>query len=151
MRQTLDVDCNVTVQVRDAVTGELLHQQEHHNLVVDAGLNLLRDFLDGDAVTGITHFGYGTGTTAPTAAETALVAQTARDVLTGKVGTVSKTWTATYYMSSSTGNGSTYGEAGLFTAASGGTMFARVKLNPAIAKTASIAVTFSWSINLGAS
>lgn len=151
MRQTIDVGSNVRVTVTDAVTGELLHEQEHHNLVVDAGLNLLRDFLDGDAVTGITHFGYGTGTNAVTAADTTLQTETARPALTSKTGTVSKAWTGTYFLSSTTGNGNTYGEAGLFTAASGGTMFARVKLSPTIVKTSSIAVTFSWTINLGAS
>jgi len=151
MRQTVDVGSNVRVTVTDAVTGELLHEQMHHNLVVDAGLNLLRDFIDGDAVTGITHFGYGTGTTAVTAADTALGSQTARPALTSKTGTVSKAWTGTYFLNSSTGNGNTYSEAGLFTASTGGTMFARVILSPAVVKTSSIAVTFSWTINLGAS
>lgn len=151
MRQTVDVGSNVRVTVTDAVTGELLHEQMHHNLVVDAGLNLLRDFIDGDAVTGITHFGYGTGTTAVTAADTALGSQTARPALTSKTGTVSKAWTGTYFLNSSTGNGNTYSEAGLFTASTGGTMFARVILSPAVVKTSSIAVRFSWTINLGAS
>ena len=151
MRLTIDVGSNVRVTVTDADTGELLHEQQHHNLVVDAGLNLLRDFLDGDAVTGITHFGYGTGTTAVTAADTALGSQTARPALTSKTGTVSKAWTGTYFLNSGTGNGNTYSEAGLFTASTGGTMFARVILSPAVVKTSSIAVTFSWTINLGAS
>ena len=151
MRSQIDLTANVHVAVHDAVTGELLSEQTQSNLVVDAGLNLIRDFLDGDAPTAITHFGYGTGTNAVTAADTALQTQTARATLTSKVGTVSKQWQATYYMSSTTGNGNTYGEVGLFNAASGGTMFARVKLSPTIVKTASIAVTFTWTINLGAS
>jgi hypothetical protein len=46
---------------------------------------------------------------------------------------------------------STETEAGIFNAASGGTMLCRVKLSPTIVKTASIAVTFTWTINLGAS
>lgn len=58
---------------------------------------------------------------------------------------------AVYYLGSGSANGNTLGEAGLFNAASGGTMFARVKLSPTIVKTSSIAVTFTWTINLGAS
>ena len=151
MRSQIDLTANVHVAVHDAVTGELLSEQTQSNLVVDAGLNLIRDFLDGDAPTAITHFGYGTGTNAVTAADTALQTQTARATVTSKTGTVSKQWQTTYYMSSTTGNGNTYGEVGLFNAASGGTMFARVNLSPTIVKTASIAVTFTWTINLGAS
>jgi hypothetical protein len=142
---------NVHVQVRDAATGELLAEQTHRNLVVNAGLNLIRDFLDGDAPTAPTHFGYGTGTAAVTAGDTALQFQVARDTLTSKTGTNAQQQVYTYYLGSLTGNGNTLGEAGIFNAASGGTMLCRVKLSPTIVKTASIAVTFTWTINLGAS
>lgn len=151
MRQQINLTANVHISIIDAETGELLREQRHHNLVVDAGLDLLRDFLDGDAPAAITHFGYGTGTAAVTAGDTALDTQTARPAITSKTGTVSKQWQATYFLTSTTGNGNTYGEVGLFNAATGGTMFARVKLSPVIVKTSSIAVNFVWTINLGAS
>ncbi len=141
---------NVHVTVRDAVTGELLAEQTQRNLVVNAGLNLIRDFLDGDAPTAPTHFGYGTGTNAVAAGDTALQTQVARDTLTSKTSNAQQQ-VYTYYLGSATANGNTLGEAGIFTAASGGTMLCRVKLSPTIVKTASIAVTFTWTINLGAS
>jgi len=141
---------NVHVQVRDAATGELLAEQTHRNLVVNAGLNLIRDFLDGDAPTAPSHFGYGTGTNAVAAGDTALQTEVARDTLTSQASNAQQQ-VYTYYLGSLTGNGNTLGEAGIFNAASGGTMLCRVKLSPTIAKTASIAVTFTWTINLGAS
>jgi len=143
---------NVRVEVRDASTGEVLHVQEHRNLVVNAGLNLIRDFLDGDAPTAPSHFAYGTSTTAASAGQTALVAQIgSRDTFTSKTGTNAQQQVYTYYLGSATANGNTLGEVGLFNAASGGTMIARAVLSPTIVKTASIAVTFTWTINLGAS
>ena len=142
---------NIRIEVRDATTGEVLHVQEHRNLVVNAGLNLIRDFLDGDAPTAPSHFGYGTGTTAATAGDTALGGELARDAFTSKVGTGAQQQVYTYYLTSGTANGNTLGEVGLFNAASGGTMLARAVLSPTIVKTASIAVTFTWTINLGAS
>jgi hypothetical protein len=147
----IQVTDNVHVAVRDAVTGELLAEQTHRNLVVNAGLNLIRDFLDGDAPTAPTHFGYGTGTNAVAAGDTALQTQVARDTLTSKTGTNAQQQVYTYYLGSGTGNGNTLAEAGIFNAASGGTMLCRVRLNPTIVKTASVAVTFTWTINLGAS
>jgi hypothetical protein len=148
----IQVKDNVHVQVRDAATGELLAEQTHRNLVVNAGLNLIRDFLDGDAPTAPSHFGYGTGTSAVAAGDTALQAQVgSRDILTSKTGTNAQQQVYTYYLGSATANGNTLGEAGIFNAASGGTMLCRVKLTPTIVKTASIAVTFTWTINLGAS
>jgi hypothetical protein len=142
---------NVHVQVRDATTGELLAEQTHRNLVVNAGLNLIRDFLDGDAPTAPSHFSYGTGTNAVAAGDTALQTEVARDTLTSQTGTNAQQQVYTYYLGSLTGNGNTLGEAAIFNAASGGTMLCRVKLSPTIVKTASIAVTFTWTINLGAS
>jgi hypothetical protein len=141
---------NVHVQVHDAATGELLAEQTHRNLVVNAGLNLIRDFLDGDAPTAPTHFGYGTGTNAVTAGDTALQTQVARATFTTKTSNAQQQ-VFTFYLGSATANGNTLAEAGIFNAASGGTMLCRVKLSPTIVKTASIAVTFTWTINLGAS
>jgi hypothetical protein len=147
----IQVTDNVHVAVRDAATGELLSEQTQRNLVVNAGLNLIRDFLDGDAPTAPSHFSYGAGTNAVAAGDTALQTEVARDTLTSKTGTNAQQQVFTYYLGSATANGNTLGEAGIFNAASGGTMLCRVKLSPTIVKTASIAVTFTWTINLGAS
>lgn len=147
---TVQLQDNVRVVVSDAITGETLHEETQHNLVVNAGLNLIRDLLDGDAVAGLTHFAVGTGTTAVSASQTALTTQVFRDAVTSRTSNAQQL-VITYYLASGSANGNTLAEAGLFNAASGGTMFARVKLASTIVKTASIAVTFTWTINLGAS
>ena len=145
MIETLRPRVNVTIDVQDAITGVLLHRQRVHNLVVTAGRNLLRDFLNGDAVTGLTHFAVGTDATAAAATDTTLGAEVFRDALTAKVEDTAKL-TCRYYLASGDANGDTLAEAGLLTAAVAGTMYARVVLASTIAKTTSIAVTFTWEL-----
>lgn len=146
---TVTLRANVLVTVADAETGAILGQQEQHNLVVTSGLNLIRDLLDGDAVAGLTHLAVGTGTNAVLASDTTLQAEVFRDAVTSRTSG-SQQLVVNYYLGSPSANGNTLGEAGLFNASSAGTMFARVKLASTITKTASIAVTFTWTINLGA-
>src|SRR6185436_9816512 len=117
----------------------LLRTQRKHNLVVDAGMNFIRDLLNSGGANGITHFGYGTSSTAVSASDTALITQVARDVVTSKT-TSSKTLVVTYFMTTTTANGNTLREIGLFNASSSGTMYARAVLASAIVKTSSISV-----------
>ena len=148
--QQVTVSANVQVTVRDASTGAIVSQQEQKNLVVSGGLNLIRDLLDGDVVSGLTHLAVGTDSSAAAATQTSLGAEIYRDAVSQRTSN-DQQLVVSYYLASGSANGSTLTEAGLFNAASGGTMFARVLLSPGIVKTAAIAVTFTWSINLGAS
>lgn len=139
----------LSIDIQDAATGQLLEHQEYDNLTVTAGRNLIRDFLNGDSVTGLTKFALGTDSTAATAGQTTLFAEAHRGNITQKTkGTGALT--LKYYMSSSAGNGSTYQEAALFgngatEVANSGTMYARAVIT-ALAKTASIAVTWTWEL-----
>ena len=146
---TVALDCNLRVEVRDAATDALIAEELLHNLVVNAGLNLIRDLLDGDAVAGLTHFAVGTGTTAVAASQTALVTETFRAAVTSRTSSA-ESLSVKYYLPSGSANGGTLAEVGLFNAASSGTMFARAKLASTIAKTSSVTVTFTWAINLAA-
>jgi hypothetical protein len=113
-------------------------------------LNLIRACFDAGTGTAITHFGLGAGTNsgdAVTAAQTDLQGATKiRDALTAKVATTDAALVCQYYLTSATGNGNTFEEAGLFTAASGGTMYNRLVLGTPIVKTASVAVSFVWTL-----
>ena len=149
MTTQVNVSANVQVTIQEAATGRTLAQQEQKNLVVSGGLDLVRDLLDGDAVAGLTHFAVGTGTVAVAASQTTLDTEVYRDTVTQRTSG-SQQLVVSYYLASGSANGSTLTEAGLFNSASGGTMFARVLLTPGIVKTAAIAVTFNWTINLGA-
>lgn len=134
----------------DAESGVILEKHKQPNLVVTAGLNLIRACFDAGTGTALTHFGLGSGagsTTAVAASQTNLQGATKnRYALTAKVATTDATLVAQYYLSSTTENGNTINEAGLFTAASGGTMYNRIVLGTPIVKTASVAVSFVWTL-----
>lgn len=145
---------NVCVQVWDAGTpealeaaregrGRLISETRGHNRVPNTGRNLLRDLLNGDAVSGLTEFAIGTSATATSNNDTELVAEVLRDELTDTSKGDLKL-TAQYFLSSTLLNGQTLREAGLFT--DDDTLFARYVLGTPIAKTSAIAVTFTWVI-----
>jgi hypothetical protein len=150
MTNQVNVSANVQVTIQDATTGAILAQQEHKNLVVSGGLDLIRDLLDGDSVAGLTHFALGIDTGAVSATQTSLGDEQFRDTVTQRTSNAQQL-VVSYYLASGSANSNTLSEAGLFNDASAGTMFARVLLSPGINKTASVAITFNWTINLGAS
>jgi len=127
----------------------VLQTQKTKNLVVDSGLNLIRDRLAGTSSLYPTHLAVGTGSTAASAAQTTLVTEVFRDTLTSTT-TASKAVTFKYYLASGSANGNTIREIGLFTASSGGTMVARAMLASPIIKTSSVTATFTWTLNLSA-
>jgi hypothetical protein len=149
MNAQVNVSANVQVTIQDAATGAIVSQQEHKNLVVSGGLNLIRDLLDGDAVAGLTHFAVGTDTSLVSAIQTTLGTEVFRDTVTQRTSNTQQL-IVSYYLASGSANGNTLSEAGLFNDATTGTMFARVLLNPAVPKTSAVAVTLNWTINLGA-
>lgn len=148
MRIGLRLGVNLTVTKHDALTGARRSVQRTHNLVVTAGRNLVRDLLKGDSSATLTHFALGTSATAVSASNTALVAEVYRAGLTSLIAS-SAQLTCKYYLASGSGNGSTYREAGLLTASSGGTLYARALLASAIVKTAASAYTFQWDLTFG--
>ena len=142
---------NVTIDVWN-VSGKkprLIRREQRGNLAVLTGRNLLRDFLAGDAVTGLERFAVGTDGTTVTANDTQLGVEVFRDQLTKITKDVAKL-TVQYYLSSISANGNTLQEAGLFgngatDTANSGTMYARVT-HSAIEKTSSTAVTYTWDL-----
>lgn len=138
---------NVTIEVREAATGRLVHREERHNMAVLAGRNLIRDALAGDAVTGLTHFAVGTGSAAVTATDTALGAEVLRLPIQTKTKDAAKLQIM-QYLSSTQANGNTLTEAGLFNDPAAGTMYARV-VHAGIVKTSALAVTYTWDLTWG--
>ena len=114
-----------------------------HNLVVNAGLDMIRDLLFGDVLGGITTFKVGTSNTPAAAGQTALVAAVHSDAVTSKTK-ASQSLIVKYFLASGSANGATLREAGIFNA--GSTMYARVVLASDIVKTSSISVTFTWTL-----
>ena len=135
-----------------APTGTLYYQIEEDgplyvakNQIVSTYRNVAAKALAGSGT--ITHFALGGGSTAAAKGQTALISETYRASVTERTAG-STTVTIKYRFPSNAGNGVTYREAGLFDAASGGNMFARIVLSSPIDKTSSIAPLFSWVITL---
>lgn len=144
----LRIRLNVEILIFDSLSGKILRKEKGHNLVVTDGRNLIRDFLFGDAVGGLTQMAFGTSSTAVTATDTALGAQVFADTLTNKIKSPGSLLTS-YFLATGSANGNTLREAGLKNAA--GVLFARYVFATPIVKTSSIAVTFNWTINISAS
>lgn len=138
------------VEVRDAATGKLKKAYRHKNLVVDAGLNLLRDMLGDDRNCAPNWFYLGTNPAVAAASDTvSTITSPFTKLFTARIRG-NKAISFQTFMTTSEGNGVTYNEAGLVNSFDGtDTLFARVAINP-IVKTSSITVTFTWSITLSA-
>jgi hypothetical protein len=152
IRATASARVNVCVETVDARTARVLHRSWRHNLVVDAGLALLRDVLAGDAAT-ISHGAVGTDGTAPAAADEALGGEVFRDLISQTSpqggGATPYGLVVKFVVGSQFANGNTLREAGLFNAASGGAMYARV-IPEAIVKTDAILVIYTWTLTFAA-
>lgn len=139
---------SLDVVLRDK-NGNVRDHRVVRNLVVDAGLNLICDRLVGTSESVMSHMAVGTDSTAAAAGDTALGAQlSAREALDSAVVSGSAvTYVATFEAGKSTGAVS---EAGIFNAASAGTMLCRTTF-PVVNKAADDTLSITWTITLAAS
>ena len=127
-----------------------IKEQQDHNLVVNSGLAHIISRLQGTTQAVCSHMALGTGTTAAAATQTALVAESARVALTSTtivtttVANDSIQYVATFNPGTAT---AAITEAGLFNAASAGTMIARTVF-PVINKGALDTLTITWKITV---
>lgn len=140
---------NDQISLKGALTitknGEVI--REIDNLVVTAGKELLASRLAGNSGSVISYMAVGTGTTAAAVGNTTLATEVDRNALSVSGGTVSGagvTYATTWLAGDATG---ALTEAGLFTAASGGTMLARTVF-AAVNKGADDLVTISWTVTV---
>jgi hypothetical protein len=147
MRGNINPYVNVKIIVHDIKTGKVLDVIKRHNLAVMTGRNLLRDFLNGDSVDGLSYSAVGTDNTAAASGDTTLGTEVFRKLFT-QTNKTSGSLNIKTYVGSTEGNGSTLVEAGLFGGAAtgatdSGTLYARATFT-GIAKTSAIGVTFDW-------
>ncbi len=135
----------VVIEIRSARTNRLLKRIKQKNMVVDAGLNLIRDLLGNQGVNPLSYFAYGTSNTAAASGQTALVAEYYRAAIT-QLTPSSLTLAVKHYLSSTQGNGSVIREVGIFNASSSGTMYSRAVLGTPVTKTGLITVTSTWTL-----
>jgi hypothetical protein len=128
--------------------GELKDLRNVHNLVVDAGENHIADQLSSSpGGSAMSHMAIGTGSTAAAFGDTALGTEIDRNALTsrtdaGNVVTYVGTWAA------GDGTNAALREAGIFNAASAGTMLARA-VYANIDKQAGDTLTITWTVTIG--
>ena len=139
---------HVRITIRNEETGEE-RVYEQDNLIVDLGANLLRDFLKGDAVTGLTHLAIGTDATAPSDTDTGLLAEAFRKAFTD-VAVDNRKLVLITFIASGEWSG-TVSELGLFgngaTDSLGtGTLFSRVTPE-SISKSNIESLTVEWTLN----
>jgi hypothetical protein len=148
MSENIKVNVNVSIGVFE--NGNLIKHTKEHNLAVTLGKTLICDLLaKTSGVTGLNYFAIGTDDTAEALNNSSLGSEVYRDTFT-KITVSSNNLNIKYYLDSSTANGNTLKEAGLFGdnatgVADSGVLFARVTHSD-IVKTSSIAVTYSWDI-----
>lgn len=147
MKDSLKLTGAVSLVLRDK-DGNVKQTKEAKNLIVDTGLNFICDRMKDDE-TAMTHMALGSGTTAAAAGDTALGSQ-----LGSRVSLTSSTVTdnqIVYVCSFAAGSGTgAVTEAGIFNAASAGTMLCRVVFST-VNKSADDTLQITWTISLSAS
>jgi hypothetical protein len=127
-----------------------IKQKEEHNLVVTTGLSYLISRAKDATATAMSHIAVGTGTTVAATTQSVLVGEVARVALTSTTQvTTTVTGDAIQYVATfPAGSGtSALTEAGIFNAASGGTMMARTVF-AVINKGALDTLTITWKITI---
>lgn len=147
MQEEVNSRFNVCIELHDLETGQKTTHKVH-NLVVNSGLNLLRDALLNGSVSPITKIGFGTNDTVAELANTGLVSELFKDNLLS-VTAAPQSLVCQYYLNEFTGNGQTLREAGLFTTSN--VLYARVVLPEPIEKSNLVTASFTWTLDWGAS
>ena len=139
-------DLQLTGALQISLNNEIVHQCD--NLVVTAGKNWVAGRVkDGSIPDEMSHMAIGSADTAAAAGNTALATELNRIALTTDGGTVSTN--TVQYDASWTSAAAAYAikEAGIFNAASGGTMLARTTF-AVINKGTDDTVSISWTITV---
>lgn len=125
--------------------GRVKDERELKNLVVTAGKNFIAGRMVGTTPAVMSHMAVGSGTTAPVAANTALVSELGRVALTSS----SASGNAIPYIATfgpGTGTGAVT-EAGIFNAASTGTLLCRTVFS-VINKAAADTLGITWTVTV---
>lgn len=129
--------------------GKVKQEHEEHNLIVTVGKNYLATWLTGLTQSGpfMSYIGLGTGVTSPASGDTALQTEFSGGGYSRSQGTLTastNTWTNTATFSPGNGTGAVT-EAGLFSASTSGTMFARQTFS-AYNKAAGDTLVVAWTV-----
>lgn len=147
VREFIPITGEVFLELVDTY-GRIKDRQHVTNLVVDAGEAHIADRLStSPGGNAMSHMAIGTGSTAAAFGDTALGTETDRNALTSRTDAVN---VVTYVGTWGAGDGtnSALREAGIFNAASTGTMLARA-VYANIDKQAADTLTITWTVTIG--
>ena len=126
-------------------SGAVKEDREFKNLVVTVGKNFVASRIVGTAANVMSHMAAGSGTTAAAAGDTALQTELGRVALASNTAALSVvTQTAAFPAGTATG---AVTEAGIFNAASAGTMFCRTVF-AVINKGVDDAMSVTWTVTV---
>ena len=129
--------------------GKTVFEQESKNLIVDAGLDFVRELLfdsvSPTTLSTLTHIAIGTDGTTPVAGDTALLAEVARAAFANYAAGGTGIATVDYTFPAGTGTGN-IAEAGVLDAPAAGNLFNRVIFSPAIPKTVTDALKITFTL-----
>lgn len=147
MNDGLKLRGDVALVLRDK-NGNVKDERNIKNLIVNTGLNFICDRMKNDE-TAMTHMALGSGSTAAAASDTSLGSQLgSREALdSDTVSSNTITYVASFEAGDATG---AVTEAGVFNAASGGTMLCRTVFS-VVNKGADDSLSVTWTITLTAS
>jgi hypothetical protein len=147
MEDSLKLNGTLNIKLTDE-NGNVKDERDLKNLVVTAGKNWVATFMSAGTGTVMTHMAVGTGTVAAADANTTLGTELSRVALNVSGGTRTNNsiaYVGVYGAGVATG---ALTEAGLFNAASVGTMLSRVVYS-VINKGAADSLTITWTITVG--
>jgi hypothetical protein len=136
------------IVIQDETTGEVKHDFETTNLVVDTGLDFIASRMTGTSATVMTHMAIGDDDTAAAPGDTQLGSQLgSRKGLSVSGGTATDN-AVEYVASFNAGEGTgPVTEAGIFNASTSGTMLCRTVFD-VINKGASDSMTITWTVTV---
>ena len=148
INENLKLSGQLNIVLRDK-DGNIKEERTEKNLVVSAGLTFIASRMKNATATAMTHMGLGSGTTNVAAGQTDLVTLLgSREVLDS---TTASSNTIAYVASFEAGDATgAVTEAGIFNAASSGTMLCRTKFS-VVNKAADDTMAVTWTITLSAS
>ena len=146
IKNSLDIQGRVRLEVLCAHSGEVLECYESCNLVVTRGRTSIAQLLgSGDPSYRVTQIGFGEGTTTPAMGDTALTNVFSKGITSVSYPSLNSVRFA-FQLDASEGNGLVLGELGLIN--DYGELFARYVWGGTIAKTNSLIVQGTWTIEI---
>jgi hypothetical protein len=143
MKTLISPQGRVSLQLYDK-DNNLLQEQVKSNLIVNTGLAFLANALVTASASPFSYIGVGTGTNAPGPTDTTLQTEVARVAISNSV--TGAICTMVVSLGSGVGTGALT-EAGVFNAASSGTMFSRVEFS-AVNKAPSDTLVITWTFTV---